>query len=202
MNLEHFLLEHTAIAPYALFVMILLAGLNVPISIDVLLIVTAILAGTIYQKSALVLFLSFTIGCILSAWISYGLGRLLGSKIPKSRLLSKYLHADLIERMGNFYERFGIFTFIIGRFIPFGVRNCLFLSSGISKIPFWRFAVYDSVACTVWSGVFFSLLYNLSQNYQQLTNFMWWSNFAIFTAFSVTVIAFICYKVRKRKQPS
>lgn len=198
--MHEFLLQHTTIAPFILFGLILLAGLNIPISIDVLLVVTSILAATIYPDSAIYLFLTFLMACIFSAWISYWLGRLVGTRLTNISWLSWIISKEKIQKMELFHKKFGFFAFLFGRFIPFGVRNCLFMSTGISKVPFWRFAIYDSIACTIWASSFFYLLFNLSQNYDQLIAHVKLINLFIFGAFSVTVIIFFCYKVRKRNQ--
>ena len=39
----------------------------------------------------------------------------------------------------NYYTKYGVVTLLIGRFIPFGVRNCLFVTAGIGKMRFWKF---------------------------------------------------------------
>lgn len=200
--MHEFLLQHTELAPLLLFVLILLAGLNIPISIDVLLVVTSILAATVYPDRAIPLFLIFSLACIFSAWLSYWLGRLAGNRLKNISWLSWIISEKKIEKMKAFHKKFGFFAFLFGRFIPFGVRNCLFMSTGISKVPFWRFAVYDGIACMIWSTIFFYTLFSLSQNYDQLMAHLKLINLCIFGAFSVTVIVFFCYKVRKRKQSS
>ena len=46
--------------------------------------------------------------------------------------------------MMGFYKKYGALTLVIGRFIPFGVRNAIFLTSGISKMPFAKFFIFHS----------------------------------------------------------
>src|SRR5262249_36255657 len=89
-------------------------------------------------------------------------------------------------------------TLIVGRFIPFGVRNCIFMSSGMSKMHFGKFALMDALACTIWSGTLFYLFLTLGQNYTTLCHHLKKFNLLLFTAFSVTVIGFIWYKARKK----
>ncbi len=187
-------------APYAhwyVFVAILLAGLNIPLSIDLLVLLSAFLAAMIIPEHTLYLFLSCLLGCYFSAWGAYWMGRLLGPRLCKIGLFGKLFSQARLEKMRIFYEKYGMLTLIIGRFIPFGVRNCLFMSSGMSKMPFRKFALIDALACSLWCCVAFSIFYLLGQNYQQIWQYLKTFNLIIFAAFSMTVIGFFWYKCKK-----
>ena len=101
--------------------------------------------------------------------------------------------------MQKFYKKHGMFTFLIGRFIPFGVRNCLFMTSGLSKMPFLRFAFLDSIACFLWVTLSFTLFFHLGQNFDKLWGYVQSFNLFIFLTFTVAVIAVIWYKYAKKK---
>jgi membrane protein DedA with SNARE-associated domain len=68
-----------------------------------------------------------------------------------------------LDRMQHYLEKFGIFTFIVGRFIPFGVRNTLFFSSGFIGLRLRRFALYDITAATISISTLFSLTYHFGE---------------------------------------
>src|SRR5262249_54530028 len=99
----------------------------------------------------------------------------------------------------SFYEKHGLLTLMIGRFIPFGVRNGIFMTTGLSKMPFMVFALRDALACFLWCSVTFSLFYTLSQHKDILLASFKTFNLLIFLAFSVTVIGVIWYKRRTKK---
>jgi membrane-associated protein len=200
MDLHGFLVSHPLLAPALISLLILLAGLSIPISIDVLLIVTVILASTVYTSHILSLFFLFTISCIVSAWIAYSMGRFLGRRLIQLRFFSRFINEQKIEKIEAFCQKYGPLTYILVRFVPFGVRSCLFLSSGFSKVPFWRFAFFDAIGCFLWSGLVFFGCYSLGNNYESLLNHIKILNICLFLAFSVTVIASICYKLGKRKK--
>jgi membrane-associated protein len=200
MDFHEFLMSHPLLAPALICFLILLAGANIPISIDILLIVTAILASTVYPRQTIPLFFLFTVSCILSAWIAYSIGRFLGRRIIEWRFFSKFIHAERIEKIEAFSQKHGVFTYILVRFIPFGVRSCLFLSAGFSKVPFWRFAFFDAIGCFLWSSLLFFGCISLGNNYEALLSHVKILNICLFVAFSVTVITFICYKLGKRKK--
>lgn len=188
---------HAQHAHYALFGAALLAGLNVPISIDLLMIISAVLAATIIPSHLLHLFLAMFIGCALSAWLAYWMGRLVGPKLLRIRFISKVLSPKRMKKIRTFYDKKGSFALILGRFIPFGVRNGLYMTSGMSKMSFPKFILWEGIACSVWSLATFTLYYNLGKNIPALYSRVKMINILIFAALSVTVIGIIWYKKKK-----
>jgi len=192
--------EHAHVAHWYVFIAILLAGVNVPICIDLLILMSAFLATMVIPEHALYLFLSCLFGCYFSAWGAYWLGRWLGPRLCSVNWLKRLINVERLHKMKTFYEKYGLRTFLVGRFIPFGVRNCLFMSSGMSKMPFIKFALIDACACTIWCTSLFALFYYLGQNYQIVWHYLKTFNLIIFAAFSVTVIVYLWYKFRRKAQ--
>ncbi len=195
----NFIMENRSYAPWITFGLILLAGFNFPISIDVIMIVSAFLAATTLTEQTITLYLSIFVGAYFSAWIAYWLGRTIGNKLFKFRWFSKILTQERLKKINLFYDKHGFFTLLFGRFIPFGIRNCIFMTTGMSHSNFRKFALRDCIACFIWSATCFYSFYTLGVNYQILLNHFKIINLSIFSAFSVTVIGVICYKKRKNK---
>lgn len=193
---------HADYAHWYIFAAIILAGFNFPLCIDLLVLVSAFIAASILPEHTLHLFFSVLLGCFFSAWCAYWLGRLLGGKLQQMRLFSKLLQPKRMKKMRAFYEKHGLWTLIVGRFIPFGVRNCLFMTTGASKVNFLRFVLMDALACLIWCTTCFCAFYALGQNYRQVWKFIKTFNMLIFIAFSVTLITFIWYKNRRKSQKS
>lgn len=190
--------HHAPYAHWTIFGLILLAGFNVPISADLMVILSAVLAATIVPDHTIHLFLAVYIGCYLSAMIAYWVGRLVGPRLCELPLFSKLLTPSRLNKIKSFYDKHGLLTLLVGRFIPFGVRNCLFFTSGITRMPFTRFILYDFFACTLWACTAFWLFYFIGQNIQTLWHYVKTFNLIIFSAFGVTVIGTIWYKMRKK----
>ena len=55
-------------------------------------------------------------------------------------------------------EKHGFLTFIVTRFIPFGMRNALFMTSGFTMLPFPKFMLFDSIAAFLSSITLYSLV--------------------------------------------
>jgi len=194
------LISYGEFAPWVLFLLILLAGANIPISIDVLLVASAFISATIFPEKALLFFTTFTTGCIFSAWIAYWIGRKLGRRLFKIRFFSKFLNESRVDKMANFYKRYGFWTFLVGRFIPFGVRNGLFMSSGIAKMSFPKFILFDAIACTLWSTLFFFSLYYIGHDYETLLSHLKVINIWLFSAFGLGLLAFFVTKAYKKRK--
>lgn len=189
-------------AHWVVFALVILAGFNLPFSIDLIALSSAVLAATIVPENTWFLFSSLLGGCYLSAMCAYGVGRFLGLKLQRRKFFSKFLQPERLSEIKRFYEKYGFLTLAIGRFIPLGVRNCLFMSAGMSKFPFKRFILMDAFACSLWCSSMFCLFYKLGQNYESVWQYLKTFHLLIVAAFSVTVISFIWYKSKKKKQTS
>ncbi len=170
----------------------------VPISIDLLMIVAGTLAASADTANMYHLFFAMLVGCTVSAWIAYWIGRKLGSQLLKNSYFSKMLSEKRMAKVESFFQKRGLSALLIGRFIPFGVRNCLYMTVGMSKMSFPKFALCDGLACSLWAALSFSLYYTLGKNIDTIYSQVKFANLLIFIAFSVTVIGSIWYKKRKK----
>lgn len=108
------------------------------------------------NREIALLYLSVYLACWFAAWETYWIGRTFGPKLFKLRWFSRLLTAERLERIKSYIRRFGIYTFILGRFIP-GGRNALFMSMGLTRLPFLRFIARDSIGCFLSTATLFSL---------------------------------------------
>ncbi|EKE08018.1 MAG: hypothetical protein ACD_17C00394G0001, partial [uncultured bacterium] len=97
----------------------------------------------------------------------------------------------------SYYEKYGFWTLLVGRFIPFGVRNCLFLTAGLGKMHFGKFLLSDGIACILSNTVLFSLAYVVGKNYTSLISSLKTFNIFLFSAFVVAIIGYLWYKRKK-----
>ncbi len=200
--LIEFLSLHAPHAHWFIFFGVLLAGCNLPISIDLLVIISALFSAKFIPEHTVLLYSFLLTGCVLSAWISYILGRTLGVKLARWKWFKFILSDQKIEKIRSFYKKYGVWAFVVGRFIPFGIRNCLFMSSGLSKMPFLRFAWQDLFACVIWVTTSFFIFYHLGQNLEVLWGYVKTFNLFLFLIFAVAVISVIWYKRTKSLRAS
>lgn len=197
-----FICEHAQNAHFVVFTLLILAGFCVPVSEDLMIVISAVLAATVVPHHTIELFLAVFLGSYLSDWIAYGLGRFGGGKLMDKKWFSKSLKIKRLAKIQHFYKRYGFWTLLVGRFIPFGIRNALFITAGLGKMPFGRFILADGLACITSNSILFFFAYKMGQNYEALLNGLKWFNMGLFTLFAVTVIGVIWYKKKTRKQKS
>ncbi|MDD2760303.1 MAG: DedA family protein [Methylomonas sp.] len=161
-ELISFIQNHIEFAPYLIFGLLLLAGFNIPVSEDGMLFIAALLASQNpdYWPQ---LYTAVYLGAYFSDLICYGLGRVLGPKLLHLRLFADIATPQRIDTIHSYYQRYGIVTLLLGRFIPFGVRNGLFLTAGLAQMRLVKFALSDLVACTISSISYFTLYYHYGE---------------------------------------
>ena len=190
-----FIQENAANAHFIIFGLLLLAGFNIPVSEDGMLFISALIA-TKYPQNFYLLFFGVYLGAYLSDLICYGLGRKLGPQIWKIKFFAKMVSPEKVEQLSGFYEKYGVFTLIFGRFIPFGIRNGLFLTAGLSKMNFIKFALSDLIACTISCTLFFNLYYRFGET---VIEYVKKGNIVLFSVFLLGVLI---YFIKKKKASS
>lgn len=194
-----FIQDNAAHAHWVLFGLLMLAGLNFPISEDVIIIVSAVLASTLVPENTWKLFSAVFLGAYLSDWVVYWIGRLWGVKLWRLKWFARVFRPKRLEQITRYYRKYGVLTLLVGRFIPFGVRNCLFATAGIGKMRFWKFLLADGIACFISNSTLFLLAYFCGKNSSHLMKFI---NIAIFAIFLVALISYLWYRKSKTAAPS
>lgn len=136
---------------YAVFALCTVEG-------DITLLISGALAHNNFfgNHSFLQVFLAGTLGGIVGDSIGYGIGRVFRKSVQNYRF---YKMAE--PRIERLIEKFGGFAIIISKYI-YGIRGGMCLFYGISKMPFWRFLILDTISCSTWvlilagTGYFFS----------------------------------------------
>ena len=194
------LCAHAESAHWWFLGMLLLAGLNVPLSEDIILIMAGAVTSTCIPDHAARMLFWLYVGCWFSAWEAYTIGRFLGPKLYDIRWFSHVLNPHRIDRLHHYIEKFGILTFILGRFIPGGVRNALFMTCGLGKMPFLRFIARDGIACLFSTCILFYLGYKAGENAQLIIAYFKKYELFIILTLVVTVSGIIIWFNRKRAQ--
>lgn len=95
-----------------------------------------------------------TLGAILGDSLGFWLGRL------RSEEVQQYLHKTRFQhrhhRVSDYLSRFGGAGIIIGRFLWF-VHPLVPSLAGATKIPVWKFYLFDPLACLLWTVFYLGL---------------------------------------------
>jgi membrane-associated protein len=119
-------------------------------------------AGTVAAASGVdihLLALTLALAAIFGDSVNYAIGHFIGPKIlshPRESRLGRWLKPEYMERTHLFYERYGGFTIIIGRFVPI-VRTFAPFLAGIGQMRYREFLLYNVIGGIAWVGL---LLYS------------------------------------------
>jgi len=159
--------------PLVAVISLLLAGLNIPVSEDLVIITGALLNQEVVQTQVkgargmlLPSLLAIYAGVIISDFMSYYLGTLIRKGVFKAKFADSMFSPKNLERFHRHLNRHGSLTFIVCRFIPFGIRNTLFMTSGFLGLPLRRFALYDIPAAIISVNTLFFLVYYFGDEVQ------------------------------------
>jgi len=166
MDVFSVLSQYVHFYPLAAMVGLLLAGLNIPISEDLVIITGALLNQEAVQAQVaetrgmlLPSLLAIYGGVILSDFVSYYLGTLVRKGVFMVKFADTLFSPKKLDRIHRHLDKHGSLTFIVCRFIPFGMRNTLFMTSGFLGLPLRRFALYDIPAALISTNTLFFLVY-------------------------------------------
>lgn len=157
--------QYVTYAPLVAFFLLLLAGLNLPLSEDLIIITSAFLARS-NEESKYYFYAALLAGVIISDHMAYWIGNRIGHGLHK-KYFHKFLTPAKLERVHFYIKKYGIFSFIICRFIPFGVRNTLFISSGIMRMKYGLFTLFDGIAATISVSTLYFLFFRLGSEMER-----------------------------------
>lgn len=191
---QDYAMANVQLAPFIIGGALLLAGFNLPVSEDLMIFISAILAAK-NPDYLFPLYAGLFAGAYLSDLIAYGLGRYLGPQLFKIKFFASMVTQERLDQVSHYFNKYGIGVLIVGRFIPFGVRNALFISSGLSKASFPKFAFADFVATIISVSTYFYLYYSFGETMIAIVKK---GNVIIFSVFILAVLG-IWVKKREKK---
>jgi len=153
-----YLQAHINNVPLFVFVALLLGGFNLPISEDFLIIMSAALCQT-KTASIPIFYSAIFFGALLSDYLVYFWGYLLKRGSISNRFFKKFIKKERTTRISKALNKYGIFAYIIIRFIPFGVRNIMTMTSGFVGVKFYKFMIFDAIATLCSTSTLFWLVY-------------------------------------------
>jgi len=190
---------------YISFGLIILAGFNIPISEDVVFIISASIAATTVPQNAPYIFAGCFLGAYLSDIVAYAIGRyginkIVFSKIMiRSKIVDREKIEDKIKIIRGYFDRYGGKTLFFARFVPFGVRNITFMTCGLIKMKIAKFLIIDLCAATCTSIILFYLGYTFGNNYEMILPYVSRYKFIIFGIFiSIVILIIFRKKITKR----
>ena len=161
-----FIIEYASFFPLAAFFGLLLAACNIPISED-LVIITGALLSQEREDLLIYILIAIYVGVISGDFFVFWLGTRTRKGAAKTSIFTRMISEKALNKMHYYLDKYGIFTFIVGRFIPFGVRNTLFFTAGFFNLRFRFFALYDVIAAMISINTLFFLTFHFGEAAQK-----------------------------------
>jgi membrane-associated protein len=113
-----------------------------------------IATGAIHTKLTVFLIVA-PLAAIAGNLVGYAIGYRAGP-VVFDRPNSKLFNPAYVDRAHRFYERFGSWTVLIGRFVPI-VRTIATVMAGVGRMRFALYALYSTIGGIIWTDAFLTL---------------------------------------------
>lgn len=131
---------------------------------DYLLFATGMFCGTEYLEMPLsLLLLLLVIASFMGDFTGYFKGKWLGEKLFIDNN-SRFFKKEYLERGSRFYNRLGMWAFILGRFMPI-IRTLVPMIAGATKFTFKKFLVFNFLGAFIWVFTLVPLGYYVGKTY-------------------------------------
>jgi len=150
------------------FTLLLLAGFNLPISEDIVFLVSASIAAKYVPDNTALIFAGCFLGAYISDIMAYCIGRYGFKKLLNINFFNTPKNRCRIEKAAIYFKKYGGKTLFFGRFFPFGVRNIIFLTAGTVHFRFLSFLIIDITALSITSSILFYTGYMFGENLDKI----------------------------------
>jgi Uncharacterized membrane-associated protein len=125
---------------------------------DITLLLSGVMAHSNFfgSYSFLKVFLAGTIGGVAGDTFGYFVGRF------SRHTIKDYAFYKMAQpRIERLVGKFGGYAIIISKYI-YGIRVAMCISSGVGRMPFYRFLLMDAISCSIWAFILSGLGYFFS----------------------------------------
>ncbi len=137
---------------------------------DYLLFATGIFCGTHYLDIPLIwLVLLLIVAAFLGDLTGYFKGKWLGGKLFTDNK-SRFFKLEYLEKGNRFYNRFGMWAFILGRFMPI-IRTLVPMIAGATAVPVRKFLLFNFLGAIAWVGILVPLGYFIGEAYPDVLDY-------------------------------
>lgn len=137
---------------------------------DYLLFVAGMLCGTHYLDLPVAGLVSILIlASFLGDLTGYYKGKWLGGKLFTDNK-SRFFKIEYLERGNKFYSQYGVWAFILGRFMPV-IRTFVPMLAGATGFPFRKFLLFNVLGAITWIGTLVPLGYFIGKTYPSVINY-------------------------------
>jgi MYXO-CTERM domain-containing protein len=171
------------------------AGLGIPISEDLTLLLAGALASrgvTSYWPTLVAGYCGVLLGDVLiHHW-----GKRMGPAAYSQKWVQKVLSAERQEKLRQHFARHGFLTIVVGRHTPV-LRAPVFFLAGASRVPLWKFALADAISAAITVPIVVTLGYLFAENLDVIRQKIHDAQWVIAGVLVVGLVAYLLWRRRR-----
>jgi len=137
---------------------------------DYMLFATGIFCGTHYLDIPLIwLVLLLIAAAFLGDLTGYFKGKWLGGMLFTANK-SRFFKVEYLEKGNVFYNKYGMWAFILGRFMP-AIRTLVPMLAGATSVSFKKFLLFNFFGAVAWIGTLVPLGYFIGKAYPDVLKY-------------------------------
>jgi len=185
----------------AVFGVLILCGLGIPIPEDISLISGGVIAGLGYANPYVMAAVSMA-GVLIGDTTMFYIGHHLGGRFLNGRFVKRIITPARYQTILAWFDRYGKVVLFAARFMP-GLRAAIFLSAGTTRfVRYPVFILIDMIAASISVPIWISLGFYGASNWLWLRQVITKSHMALLAAAGlfiviITLQTFFRYKVKK-----
>ncbi len=183
---------------FGIFVGMFLESTAFPLPSELVIIPAGIVAAKGHMSLSIII-IAGTLGNVAGAVFSYYLAEFAGRAFLFK--VGKYLFVkpETIIKVEDYFKNHGPISVFIGRLLP-GVRHFISLPAGIAKMDIKLFLLYTTIGSAIWTTILAFLGFEIGENMDLIKQYIHVIVSACVILCALTVIAYVFFVKRKRKQ--
>lgn len=182
----------------AVFGMLLLCGLGLPVPEDISIVAGGVLSGLGFTDIR-VMGVGVMASVLIGDGIIYFAGRYLGMKALEYRFTRALVNGPRFHAIQGWFGKYGRWVIFAGRFMP-GFRSPIFLTTGILRVvPPGAFFAIDGFAALISVPVWLAVGYFGAHNRERLMEWMTQGHVAVGVLVGVIIVAIAIKMIIRRR---
>jgi membrane-associated protein len=163
---------------------------------DYLLFAAGMFCGTHYLELPLAwLLILLVIAAFMGDFTGYYKGKWLGEKLFSGNK-SRFFKIEYLEKGKSFYTRYGVWAFILGRFMPI-IRTLVPMIAGATDFKFKKFLLFNILGAITWVCSLVPLGYYIGKVYPDVMKYSIYILLIFVVIASIPMIKIFFSKIKK-----
>jgi membrane protein DedA with SNARE-associated domain len=155
-----------AYGPFAVFLLLMMTGIGIPLGEDLVIIPAGILIGTGTLNPWMTAIYAYA-GVLCSDCLWFAICRTYGTPLLHKRWFKRTVHPRRLLEVKHEIERRGVWVVVMSRFIP-GSRTPAITAAGIMHLPFWKFVLAEASSILITVPLQLSLGFAIARGFGTL----------------------------------